>query len=196
MVVGRKVSAAVKRLAVGSEKRGKRPAALSADGADRDLVAAVDVGTLVAIHLHRHEMLIHDLRNFGIVIRLAVHHMTPVAPDRADVEQDGLVLALRGGKGLLAPLMPLDGLVHGGAQIGGRSLGERVEGLGGHGSSVNVFRVGVLRDCGNLKSGKSRFSDRAIQIHRVTQLLLLDVFALGVGDVNRSGPISRAVPNC
>src|SRR5258708_5351630 len=58
--------------------------------------------------------------------------MKPVAQSRPNVEQDRLVLALRGGKRLLAPLMPLNRLVHGRPQIGGRSAGEGVEGGGGH----------------------------------------------------------------
>ena len=33
-------------------------------------------------------------------------------------------------------------------------------------------------------SPRQPFPNRAIQIHRVTQLLLLDVFAFGVGDVD------------
>ena len=96
---------------------------------DRGLVAAVDVGALVAVHLYRDEVLVDDARHLGIVVGLVVHHVTPVAPHRADIEQDGLVLALRRGEGLLAPLMPVDGLVHGRAQIRRSRLRERV---GGH----------------------------------------------------------------
>ena len=132
VIVRRKISSTVKRLAVGSEESRQRPAALSADRTDGDLVAAVDVGTLVAIDLHGDETLVDDLRDFGIVVGLAVHDVAPVAPDRADIEQDGLVLALRRGKGVLAPFVPVDGLVHGRTQVGGRRLGERVERLGGH----------------------------------------------------------------
>src|ERR1700686_2986962 len=48
-IVRRKIGAAVEGLAIGSEKGGERPSALTADGADGDLVAAVDVGALVAV---------------------------------------------------------------------------------------------------------------------------------------------------
>ena len=119
LVVGRKISSAVKRFALRREKGGERPATLTGHGLHRRLVAAVNVGTLVAVHLDGDEVLIHDARHFGIVIRLAVHDVAPVTPHRADVEQHGLVLALGGGKGFLAPLMPADGLVHGGTQIRG-----------------------------------------------------------------------------
>src|ERR1700683_1257519 len=48
VTVGRReIRAAIKRFAIGGKKSGERPAALSADRADRGLVAAVDVGTLV-----------------------------------------------------------------------------------------------------------------------------------------------------
>jgi hypothetical protein len=33
--------------------------------------------------------------------------------------------------------MPLNGLVHGRTQVGGRRAGEGVEGCGGHGTSLN-----------------------------------------------------------
>ena len=61
-VVARKVGAAKVGPAVGSEKRGQRPAALPADGRDRGLVARVHVGPLVAIHLHGDKMLVDDAR--------------------------------------------------------------------------------------------------------------------------------------
>ena len=118
-VAGRKISATVKRLAIGSEKRGKRPSALAAHGLHGNLIAAVNVRALVAIHLHGDEMLVYDRGDFGIVVRFAVHHMAPVAPHCANVEQHRFVVALRRGKRLFAPLAPLDGLMHGGAQVCG-----------------------------------------------------------------------------
>src|SRR5580658_8108070 len=138
-IVRRKIRPTVKRLPVRSKKSRQRPPTLPAYRTDRSLVPAVNVRTLVAVHLHRNKMLIHNGRNFRVIVGLAVHHMAPVAPHRANVEQHGFVRALRRGKRLLAPLMPLNGLVHGGPQVGGRSAGERVQGLGSHGSfSLNV----------------------------------------------------------
>src|SRR5580700_9193274 len=86
-------------------------------------------------------MLVDDLSNLGIVVGFAVHYVAPVAPDRADVQQDRFVLALRNGKGFLAPFVPLNGLMHSGAQVGGRRLGEGVERLGGHGLSVSRWET-------------------------------------------------------
>src|SRR5580700_364113 len=135
-IVRRKIRPTVKRLAIRSEKRSERPSALPADRAHRSLVPAVNIRTLVAIHFHRNEIVIHNRGYFGIVIRLAVHHMAPVAPYRANVEQHRLVLPPRRRKRLLAPLMPLNRLMHGRSQVSGRSSGEGVEGRGGHRSSL------------------------------------------------------------
>ena len=107
-VVRREVGAAEKRLAVGREKGRERPAALAGErspppgsgrrcrGARRDPP-------------YGDEGLVDDARHLGFFVTLAVHHVAPVAPHRADVEQDGLVLALRAREGLLAPLVPAVG---------------------------------------------------------------------------------------
>ena len=86
---------------------------MPADRADCGLVADVDIGALIAIHFHGDEMLVHDGRHFGIVVRLAIHHMAPVAPHRANVEEHRLVFPLRGSERLLAPFVPTNWLVHG-----------------------------------------------------------------------------------
>src|SRR5258708_38571576 len=52
----REIRAAIKRLTVGRKKSSQRPAALPADRADCGLISAVDVRTLIAVHLHRHEI--------------------------------------------------------------------------------------------------------------------------------------------
>src|SRR4029077_13570779 len=55
LIFGREIGAAEKRLAVGEQKTGERPAALSGDGADGGLVAGVNVGALVAIDFYGDE---------------------------------------------------------------------------------------------------------------------------------------------
>src|SRR5271165_1228320 len=112
-VCGREVRSSIKRLAVGSQKSGKRPSALARKRGHRYLVPAVNIGTLVAIHLHRDVMLIDDRPNFGIVVRLAIHHMTPVTPDSSNIQEHRLVRRASCGKSLLAEFMPLDRLMHG-----------------------------------------------------------------------------------
>jgi hypothetical protein len=146
MILRREVGAAVERLAIGGEESSERPSALSADGLHGGLVSAIDIGTLVAVDFHGDEMLIDDRGNFGIVVGLAIHHMTPVAPNRADVEQHWLVLAPSSGEGLRAPLVPVNGLMHGRAQVGGRGAGEGVERRGGH--SPSLSRVEALGPLG------------------------------------------------
>ena len=130
---GREICAAEVWLAVGSEDGGERPASLAGHRLHGGLVAAVDVGALVAVDLDGDEVFIDDLGERGVLVRLAVHHMAPVAPDGADVEQDGLVLGDGLGKGFLAPLMPLHRLVHRRTQVGGRGVPEGVCGFGGGG---------------------------------------------------------------
>ena len=56
--------------------------------------------------------------DLGVFVRFAVHDVAPVAPDRANVEQDGLVLSLGARKRGLAPRMPVDRLMPRRAQIG------------------------------------------------------------------------------
>ena len=117
-LLARNVGAAKIGSAVGSEEGGQRPSALPADGRDRGLIARVHIGPLVAIHLDRDKMLVDDRGDLGVLIGLAVHHVAPVAPDRANVQQDRLVLRLGAGKRLLAPGVPLYRLMPGGTQVG------------------------------------------------------------------------------
>src|SRR5260370_29784073 len=72
--------------------------------------------------------------------------MTPVAPDRADVEQHGLIFALGGSKGLFAPFMPANGLMHRGAQVRRRSSRQGVARFRRHAPSLKpatAFRLGA-----------------------------------------------------
>ena len=122
----REVSPAIKWLAVRSKKRRKRPSTLPRQRGHRDLIPAVNIRTLVAIHLHCDVMLIHNRRHFRIVIRLAIHHMTPMTPDRADIQKHRLVGQPSLRESLLPKLMPLNGLMHSRPQIGRRSAGQSV----------------------------------------------------------------------
>src|SRR6266851_7225652 len=89
VLIGRKVSSAVKRFSVRGKECRERPAALSAEGLHGNLVAAVNVWPFVAVHLDGNEALVHDLRNL---------------------------------ERFLTPPMPVGGLVHGRAQVGGRGV--------------------------------------------------------------------------
>ena len=126
------VRAPIKRFAVGSEKRRQRPPALSRQRGHRHLIAAVNIGTLVPIHLYRDVMLVDDRRHVGIVIRLTIHHMTPVTPHRADIQKHRLIRRTSRRKSFLTKFVPLNGLMHRRTQIGRRGAGEGVWGRRGH----------------------------------------------------------------
>src|SRR6266446_6135293 len=128
LVLGREIRAAKKRLAVGKQKTGERPAALPGDGADRGLVARVHVGALVAINFYGHKMFVDDFGDFSVFVAFAVDDVAPVAPDGADIEEDGFVFGLGAGKSGVAPFVPVDGLVGGGAQVGAGGIFQAVFG--------------------------------------------------------------------
>src|SRR6185437_5598592 len=138
MIARRKVGAAVKRLAVWGKEGSQRPSALPAHRLHRDLVAAVNVWALVPVHLDSHKTLVDDLGDLGIIIGFPVHHMAPMAPHGPNIEQNGLILALGEGEGLLAPFIPLDGLLHRGAEVGRSRAREGIQSVGGHHSSLNA----------------------------------------------------------
>ena len=125
-VIAGKIGSAEERLAVGGEHRGQGPSILPADGGHRGLVAGVHIRPLVPVHLHRDKVLVDHRGQFGILVAFAIHHMAPVAPHRADIQQDRLVLAGGVGKSLGPPLMPPDRLVHGGTKVRRGGVGERV----------------------------------------------------------------------
>ena len=112
-IVARNIRAAKVRPAIGCKKRGERPPALTGNCRDRGLVTRVHVGPLVAIHLHRNKVLVDELCYFRVFVGFAVHHVAPVAPHRANVQQDGFVFGLGTGKRRLAPWMPVDRLMPG-----------------------------------------------------------------------------------
>ena len=116
--VGRNIGAAEVGPPVGSQKDRQRPTALAGDRRDRDLIARVHVGPLVAIHLDRYKVLVDEPGDLRVLIGLPVHDVAPMAPDSANVEQDGLVLGPGAGKGRLAPGMPPDGLMARRTQVG------------------------------------------------------------------------------
>ena len=125
-ILGRKIGAAEKRLEVGGQPHAQRPAALAGRGLHVGHVDAVDVGPLLAVDLHRHEVAV-ELPGDGLVLeRFVRHHMTPVAGRIADGEEDRLLLRARLRKGLVAPRLPVDRIVGVLAQVGRLLTGETV----------------------------------------------------------------------
>ena len=82
---------------------GHRLARLHVDG--------VDVGPLLAVELDRDEARVHQLRGLLVLERLALHHVAPVAGRVADREQDRPVLLACARERLLAPRVPVHGVV-------------------------------------------------------------------------------------
>ncbi len=127
VVVRREVGAAEKHFALGRQECRERPAALPAERLHGALVARVHVGPLVAVHLHAHEIAIQDLGDRGIFVRLAVHDVAPVAPHRADVEQDRFLGCARPAERGVAPRQPVHRLVRGGLEIRRRLVAEQIQ---------------------------------------------------------------------
>ena len=124
------VRAPVEDLAVRGEKRGEGPSARSGQGAHGLLVPCVHVGPLVTVDLDRDELLVDDSGEPRVLVRLSVDHVAPVAPRGSDVQEDGAIELLRLAKRLVAPRMPVHGLVRGAPQVRGGLLREAVRLLG------------------------------------------------------------------
>ena len=128
LIVRREIGAAKEGLAIGEKEASERPAALAGNGADGGLVAGVDVGTLVAIDFDGDEMFVDDFGDFDVFVAFAVDDVAPVAPDGADVEKNGLVFGFGAFERGVAPFVPGDGLVGGGAEVGAGGIFQAVMG--------------------------------------------------------------------
>ena len=122
----RVVRPAEERLAVGRQEHRHRPAAVAAERDDRVHVHGVEVGTFLAVDLDVDEPLVHQLRNRGVLERLVLHHVAPVTGRVADREQDRLVLGARAFTRVVAPGVPVDGVVRVLEEIRAGLLGQAV----------------------------------------------------------------------
>ena len=107
----REVGAAIKGFTVRGEEDAHRPTPLTGGGDNEVHVDTVQVGALFPVHLDADEIGIHDLGGSVILERFVGHHMAPMAGSVANAEEDGLVLLASLGEGLLAPWVPIDGVV-------------------------------------------------------------------------------------
>ena len=82
--LGREVGAAVERHALGIEEHVQRPAAVTRHRLHRAHVDRVDVGALLAVHLHGDEVLVHHRGRLRVLEGLVLHHVAPVARRVAD----------------------------------------------------------------------------------------------------------------
>ncbi len=110
-VVARVVGAAVERLCVGGQEDRHRPPAAPGQGLDGVHVELVDVGAFLAVDLDVDVELVHPLGDLGVLEALVGHHVAPVARRVADRQQDRDVPLPGGGECLVAPRIPVDGVV-------------------------------------------------------------------------------------
>ncbi|MEL7168591.1 MAG: hypothetical protein AAGN64_04500 [Bacteroidota bacterium] len=74
-------------------------------------VDLVHVGPLLAVHLHADECVVEQCGDLSVLERLVGHHVAPVARRVADGEEDGLALPVREREGVVAPRVPVHGVV-------------------------------------------------------------------------------------
>ena len=123
----RKISAAVKRLAIRRQEHRQRPATSAArDQLVRGLVDLVDIRAFFAIDLDVDEVRVHQRRGVFIFEAFVRHHVTPVTGRIADRQQDGPVAFARGAQRFFAPRIPVDRIFGVLLEIGARFVGESV----------------------------------------------------------------------
>jgi len=108
---GRKIRAAVEGLQRRGEPHAHRPTAGSGRGLDERHVDAVDVGPFFTVDLDRHEVPVEHVGDLPALEALVLHDVAPVARRVSDREKDRLVLAAGEVKRLVAPWMPINGIV-------------------------------------------------------------------------------------
>ena len=107
----REVGAAVEGTAVGGQEHRHGPAAAACEHLDGLHVDGVQVGPLLPVDLYADEVGVHQRRNVLVLEGLPFHNVAPVAGRIADAQQDGLVLGLGPLQGLLAPGVPVHGII-------------------------------------------------------------------------------------
>ena len=93
------------------EERVQRPAAGAGHRLHGVHVDRVDVRALLAVDLHADEVVVHDQRDVRVLEGLVLHDVAPVAGGVPDRDQDGLVLLPGARERLLAPRIPIHGVV-------------------------------------------------------------------------------------
>src|SRR6185436_15476448 len=106
----REIRTSVEGLQLGREPDAHRPAARPGRRLHERHVHAIDVRPLLAIHLHRYEMLVQHAGDRIALERLALHDVAPVARGIPDRKKDRLVLRARLRERIVTPWIPLDGV--------------------------------------------------------------------------------------
>ena len=113
-------------LAVRRQEERHGPAALAGEGLHGGHVDAVDVGTLLAVDLDVDEVLVHDVGGLARLEGFVGHDVAPVAGAVAHRKEDGLVLGAGLLEGLIAPGVPVDGVLGVLQQVGAGFVREAV----------------------------------------------------------------------
>ncbi len=112
------VRAGKKREPVRGGEHAHRPAAAPGGSLHRLHVDRVEVGPLLPVDLHAHEMPVHHFRGGGVRERLVTHDVAPVARRVPDRDEKRPVQLLRTRERLVAPRVPVDGIAGVLAQVG------------------------------------------------------------------------------
>ncbi len=125
-IVRREIGAAKEWPPFRREKYRHRPSASAGRSLHEKHIDSIDVRPLLAVHFHRDEIFIQNLGDFLIFERLALHDVAPVAGGVSDGKKDGFVFARRFGEGLVAPRVPIHGIVRVLQKIGALFLSETI----------------------------------------------------------------------
>ena len=106
-----KVGAAPERFSVGCQEHGERPPPLLAEQLQGRLVDGVDVRPFLPVDLDVDEEIIHHAGNRFVLEALMGHDVAPVAGGVADRKQDRPVVFPGMLQDILAPRLPVDGVV-------------------------------------------------------------------------------------
>ena len=110
-ILRRKIGAAEEWLQFRREPHRHGPAAGPGGGLHEGHVDAVDVGALFAVHLDGNVIAVEQGGNALVLERFALHHMAPVAGGIPHRKEDRLLVSAGLGKSLLAPGVPIHGIV-------------------------------------------------------------------------------------
>src|ERR1700736_4489599 len=94
-------------------------------------------------------MFVDNFSDFWIFVAFAVDDVAPVAPYRTDIEQNGFVFRFGLVEYVLAPLIPIDGLVCSGTKIRAGGIFETILRMRGHEKSFFKLKANALAG-GNL----------------------------------------------
>ena len=110
-IFGRKVCASKNRLAIRQEKDGQRPAAAARHHLNGAHIDLVEVRPFLPVDLDVDEVLVHHLRDGGVLEGLVLHNVAPVTGRISDAQEDQLIFFRRAIQCLGPPGIPIHRIV-------------------------------------------------------------------------------------